>query len=488
MKVRNALLHAGLGAAMILLSGCGVGTGDTVLASGGLTGTGITQGTVTSFGSIHVNGVRYVTDTATFERDGSVADITDFEVGEIVTLRWTLDDDGTTRNASLVYYDTEIRGVVTATPDLANHTIEVLGQTVQITTSTAFHGTGIAGLADIAQGDYVELNAFQQSYDPAAPIPLRATEIEVITPAATVPNPVDVELKGVVKATGSGTLDIGAITVHWFVAPDGTPAVGDFIKVEGSYSNTTPNRIDNATVLDARRGIELDADEEDEAELEGVVTSLTSPDVFEVNGQPVVTAPDVTYEPAGLVLAAGDRVEVEGTIDAFGVLVADSIEARDEGDIEIEANVEAIDIDNQSVTVLGIEVFTNDLTQFDDDSVLELQYFDFSDISIGDHLAISALEDSVTGRITATRVERQNATATIALEATVEGKTDPSTITLLGVDIDVSAATSWQDENEADLTSTAFYDAVTVDQTVVSATGDIIGGVVQWSELEIEYP
>jgi len=486
MKVRNALLHAGLGAAMVLLSGCGVGTGDTVLASGGLTGTGITQGTITSFGSIHVNGTRYVTDGATFERDGSVADITAFEVGEIVTLRWTLDDDGITRNASLVFYDTEIRGVVTGVPDLVNNTVEVLGQTVQVTGTTAFHGTSITGLADIAQGDYVELNAFQQSYDPAAPIPLRATEIEVITPAATVSNPVDVELKGVVDATGPGTVDIGAITVHWLAVPDGTPAVGDYIKVEGSYSNTTPNRIDDATVRDARRGIELDADEEDEAELEGVVTSLTSPDEFEVNGQPVVTAPDVTYEPAGLVLAVGGRVEVEGTINALGILVADSIEARDEGDIEIEANVENIDADNQSVTVLGIEVFTNDLTQFDDDSDLELQYFDFADIGIGDHLVIRALEDSITDQVRATRVERQNATSEIALEGTVESKTDPSTITILGVDIDVASPTitSRQDENDAELTSTAFYDAVTVDQTVVGVSGDAGG----WTDLEIESP
>jgi hypothetical protein len=304
------------------------------------------------------------------------------------------------------------------------------------------------------------------------------------------PNRVDVELKGVVATVDEtvSSLTIGGITIKWMSVPDGTPGVGEYVKVEGSLNSST-GEIDGATVNMAGKGIEIEANEEDEAELEGVVTMLTDQTTFEVNGQPVVTAPDVTYEPAGLVLAVGDRVEVEGTINAFGVLVAEAIETRDEGNIEIEANVENIDAVNQSVTVLGIEVFTNDLTQFEDDSDLDLepQYFDFTDIGTGDHLVIRALEDSVTGRVMATRVERQNATSEIALEATVEEKIAPSTITLLGLDIDVesSSITSWQDENDPTIdTSTEFYNAIVVGQTVVSASGDASG----WTELEIESP
>ena len=487
MNVRKTLRHIALGAVLALIAGCGAGTGDTVVASGGLTGTGITQGTVTGFGSIHVNGVRYITDAATFERDGVTAAISEFEVGEIVSLRWTLDADGTTRNASLVFYDNEIKGVVTDAPDLVDNTIQILGQTVQVTGSTAFKGTGIGSLIDIDQGDYVELNAFQESYAANAAIPLRATSIEVITPAVSVPDPVDVELKGVVSAAGANRIEIGSISISWIAAPDGTPEIGDFVEVEGAY-NAGSGEIEHATISDARRGIEIDASDEDEAELEGVVTSLTNQEEFEVNGQPVVTATDVSYEPAGLILAEGDRIEVEGTINAFGILVAESIEARDEGDIEIRGDIDSLDSSNQSIVIriLGstVQVFADDLTQFDDESNADVQFFDFADLAPNDHLVIRAEQNAASSQIIATRIERQEPNPEVALQGIVETKTDPSTITILGTDIDIAGATvvSWLDASDTDIGSAAFYNAIDEGITIVKAEGNATG----WTEMEIE--
>ena len=475
MNVRKTLRHIALGAVLTLIAGCGVGTGDTVVASGGLTGTGITQGTVTGFGSIHVNGVRYITDTATFERDGVTSAISDFEVGEIVSLRWTLDADGMTRNASFVFYDTEIKGFVTEALDPLTNTIGILHQTVQVTGSTAFQGAGIAGAADLNVGDYVELNAFQQTYDPNEPIALRATAIEFVSPA-----PADIELKGVVKSIDIGTsfLIIGGMTVNWSVPPDATPSVGDYVKVTGTFNHGS-EEIDDATITAAARGIEIDASDEDEAELEGVVTSLTNQDEFEVNGQPVVTAPDVTYEPAGLILAAGDRVEVEGTINAFGILIAETIETRDEGDIEIEGDITAIDLDKQSITVWGVEVLSNELTQFDDESSADLQVFGFSNLGTYNHVAIRATRNS-SGNIVATRLERNDSTE-IALQDVVTAKTSTS-ITILEQVIDASSVSRY-DVNDNPIPIETFLGAITIGETIVHASGT---EAASWTELEIE--
>jgi hypothetical protein len=59
----------------------------------------------------------------------------------------------------------------------------------------------------------------------------------------------------------------------------------------------------------------------------GHITSITSADVFVVDGQPVRITPDTVFERGTADdIAIGVRVEVEGLFDANGVLVAMTIE------------------------------------------------------------------------------------------------------------------------------------------------------------------
>lgn len=58
-----------------------------------------TTGVITGFGSVHVNGVEFDTDSTDFDSDDDVADETELKVGQVVTLTGTKNDDGVTGTA-----------------------------------------------------------------------------------------------------------------------------------------------------------------------------------------------------------------------------------------------------------------------------------------------------------------------------------------------------------------------------------------------------
>ena len=68
-------LTAWVVAVTLLLSAC---VDTTLVAEGGMTGTGISAGRITGFGSIYVNGVYYNVDKAAFYRNGVVSNQSSF--------------------------------------------------------------------------------------------------------------------------------------------------------------------------------------------------------------------------------------------------------------------------------------------------------------------------------------------------------------------------------------------------------------------------
>ena len=66
-----------------------------------------------------------------------------------------------------------------------------------------------------------------------------------------------------------------------------------------------------------------------ELSLEGIVTQFTSPSDFNVNGQPVLTNSQTQFEGDPLSIALNVKVEVEGTVNSSGKLVAKKVEIED---------------------------------------------------------------------------------------------------------------------------------------------------------------
>ena len=78
----------------VLLVGMAACGGGTQLAGGGIGGTGISQGSITAFGSVWVNGVEFDTTNAAISRDGSTVAQDDLHIGMVVTIDGSINSDG----------------------------------------------------------------------------------------------------------------------------------------------------------------------------------------------------------------------------------------------------------------------------------------------------------------------------------------------------------------------------------------------------------
>jgi hypothetical protein len=107
-------------------------------------------------------------------------------------------------------------------------------------------------------------------------------------------------------------------------------AEGVFVEVKGRL-NTPDELWLTAEVVEVKN---TQAAPDTVLSLEGIITQFTSQSDFEVNGQPVLTNSQTQFEegePAQLALNV--RIEVDGTVNNDGVLVAKVVEIEDD-DIE----------------------------------------------------------------------------------------------------------------------------------------------------------
>lgn len=143
--------------AALALAACGGGDSGSLAPpppddgdTGGIDRSGLrVLGSISGFGSVIVDGVRFDTSAATIEVDDEPATEDDLKTGEIVFVAGEIDDDGNATAATVVTDDL-LRGPIESI-DLVVGTFVVLGQTVQVEVDTAFDdavpNNGIDGLA-----------------------------------------------------------------------------------------------------------------------------------------------------------------------------------------------------------------------------------------------------------------------------------------------------------------------------------------------------
>ena len=102
---------------------------------------------------------------------------------------------------------------------------------------------------------------------------------------------------------------------------------------------------------------EMEMEDRNEAEVEGIITAFTSTALFSVNGLPVNASGIVV--PAGVKLGA--RVEVEGSI-VNGVLVAKKVELEDGADVakfELHGTISLLNPTAKTFVLRGMTVNYN---------------------------------------------------------------------------------------------------------------------------------
>jgi hypothetical protein len=345
---------AALLAATVLAVACG-GGGDSGVGAGG-TGSPLSfsQGPITGFGSIIVNGVHFDDSGASVVDDdgNALSNMRNLRLGTVVDVQGgVITGDAATASAIRVHVD--LVGPVTAAYDAATGRLGVLGQPVRVLATTALDGFS-GGAAAVPAGGVVAVSSL---YD-------KATGVYIATRIDPAPDAPHFAIRGAPTAVDvvAGTFTIGTeVFSYGSLAPPASFAAGHLLRaVLAESADSQGRRVVSAfgqavpALPDGRRG-----------GLDGVVDSVTDATHFVVGGTSV-DASGATVTPAGSAIAVQSRVEVRGTVRA-GVLVASSVEVDAGGDgeddhdahggsggrFQIVGAVESLDTVQRTLTMRG---------------------------------------------------------------------------------------------------------------------------------------
>lgn len=420
----------------------------------------VTVGPITGFGSVITNGIVFDTGSASVLVDGEAGTLGDLRVGMIVSIRGEIDDSTGAAQASEIRFGVDLEGPISSI-NAANGSFSVLGQTVFVDELTVIDE---AAFDTLAVGNVVRVSGQFRSQE-------RIQATHVYRVANEYQAGMHMHVKGEIENLDIGTqtftlgdqvCDYSAATLELGGAD---LANGMFVEVTG----TTPPG-DGDMILDRIQAKDQDRDRDQlcssdcEFELEGYVTTFVSATEFEVDGQPVTTTATTQYVNGTVdTLALDAKVKVDGTIDADGILVADRIVFCLPSLIEIEADVEALDASAETLTLLGLEIATDEFTLFRDHSATGTTTFGFADLAVGDRLEVRAYADNTT--IVATRVERDDADDSVTLKAPVDEINRPS-IALLGITATSDQDTVFQNAAYEVIDADAFFGLVEIGDIV----------------------
>ena len=502
MNIKLRKLGAVLVVAVLTAAGCGgsSGGGDSVSPpptttppppttpppSGGIirTGVAVGAGPITGFGSIIVNGITYDTSSATFTRDDNPSSQDEFEVGETVIVKGTIDDDNTNAVAETVELDEIVEGPVSSVN--ADGSLTVLGQTVTFGLDTAIDDSCPASFDDASIG------AVEVYGDVDATGAIAATRIECKIPPGDVID--EYEVNGTVSGldTANFTFMINGLEVNYASAliddnfPGGTTTIseGDPVEVEGlpaDFNDGVTPPVMGASKVEYKGDV-LGGNEGDHYEVDGFIRDFVSAADFNLNVGTVVipvTATSSTVYEGGTEadLANNLKIEVEGELDADGVLNATKIEIKTSTNIRVTGQVDSVSTANGTITILGITVNTDVLkTQFEDKSEAGIEPFSIGDVNPDDYIEARGQEQPA-GEITAFRVERDD--FDVGDDTELRGFVEEGSvvafeqIVILGVTVDTTnvQADDYSSDDNTPISAQDFWDAVGTGGVIVDVNG-----------------
>jgi Domain of unknown function (DUF5666) len=408
----------------------------------------VSVGAISSFSSsgFSVNGVQFQATAAAVTVDGKSASLDDLHVGDMVEVKGHHDDGNDQDVADEVDLHGNVQGPVSAI-DTTAQTLTVLGQTVVVSANTSFEDDIIpASLLGVQVGDILEVSGM-----PAADGSIQATRIER-KPAGSA-----FAVSGTASATDAiaKTLNINALVVDFSGATlngfaSGGPQDGQLIAVTGTMLEQ--NGALQATQLQLLTGQDMHEHENDQAKIEGLITRFVSASDFDAAGQAVSTSSSTEFDGGTAAdLALNVSVEVEGTVDSNGVIQASKVRIGHPADVRLTAQVDAIDANAGTLTVLGTTVNADANTRFEDHASGRMKTFSLADIQVGDWLEIrGAIAGTGNTSIGAMRIDREQPQSEVRLMGPVVSVAQP-VFTVLAATVTTTAQTQFSDG--LDLTS-----------------------------------
>lgn len=477
-KVRFTIL--GLATAIACAS-CG-GGGSTTPSTTSSTAA-VSYGTVTGFGSVFVNGVEFDTSKAAVYIEGQQVSNANpdllLNLGMQVKVTGTVNPDGKTGVATRVDYEDNLEGPISGI-DIVNGTVTVLGQAVRVDTGTNFEGT--TDLGTMVLGDVIEVSGI-----PDASNTIRATLIEKKTSTNGTS-----EIKGLINLLDgtTKTFKLGTLSVDYSKATLPAQALANNMDVEvsGSFNPTSNTLI--ATKVEAREQSLAPAGSK--LEVEGLIVDYTSQTSFQVNRQKITTNGSTRFENGDASkLAANVEIEVEGSVNTDGVLVAQEISFRPQAEMEVKGKVEKVDTATGVITILGKQVLIDNFTQLEDESSTQSRYFNVDSIQVGDFISVEAYPTG--NQWTATSLKREHLyTDSQPSNMQFSGKVDsvmPGTYSLSIQGIPVQAnqtSTQFLNASGQSMTADSFFQQTGLQGSTIKVVGQYSKGGFTATSLAME--
>jgi hypothetical protein len=470
MRVNRTRMVMGTAAAM-LLAACGGSTDVAGIQGSGSPAPAAVVGPITGFGSVFVNGIEYITSGAQILIDGQAGAEAQLHAGQIVTIKGSANTGGATGTATEVSFSGDAQGPATDI-DLVNNTFVVLGQTVRATGSTLFdESVQPADLTGLPTGALVEVSGF-----PDAEGEIVASRVDLKS-AGT-----NLQVRGVVQAldTTAHTFRINALIVDYSGAMAATTlANGSTVEVQGAALTSAGDlQATHVEVLPT-----LGAAANQHADIEGLITSLTSAGNFSLQGQDVTTDANTQFVLHGIALGVNVKVDIQGAFDASGVLLAQKIEVRPRSSSLVRGLVDSVMAASNTLSVLGVNITTSASTELDDKSKQHVRLFRLSDLRAGDYVEVRGIE-SQPGLLSASILERDNVENHSYLQGTALNVVEPN-LTVLGVTVTTNAQTHFAGPGGAAKGAAVFFSQAA--NHVVKVRGTFSGGVLTADRSQIEH-
>jgi len=342
--------------ALLVVAACGGGgassTDAAPVQSGGNTPLTMSQGVITGFGSVIVNGVRWDDSSASVSDDNGVSHASsELKLGMTVSIDGgSIDPANSTGKALAIRYGAEMLGPV-GTVDTPASTFTLLGQTIKVTPSTVFDANIVGGLAGLSGATVVEVHGLFDATSNATV----ATRVELKTSAT------EYRLRGSAASldTTAKTFMIGDQLISYASATEVAAGLVDGLLIKVRLQTAQVNGAWQALTV---RLIKRNQEDRQTARIEGAITQFTSATSFQVDGLQVDASTALFPDGQdGVILGA--HVEVQGAV-VNSVLVATQVLLEDvehspstgSRPFELHGNISALDTTAKTFALRGLTV------------------------------------------------------------------------------------------------------------------------------------
>ncbi|PKG83744.1 hypothetical protein CXF85_09555 [Colwellia sp. 75C3] len=406
------------------------------------------SGVISGFGSVYVNGVRYITKDSNIIGNGNKSDEASLKVGMKVVINAQKSSDFEP-TAQDVKYLADAIGTVDAI-DLANNSLSILGQTYLITQATQFDDTRFS---ELRTDMIVELSAFKNEYGNF-----------VVSYLAIKDAQTEQQLTGTISDINkvNKTFTIGELVVSYEDADiTGMLTSGSLVEVKSKFPP-----INNKLVADKINALGLLLYIDGLLEVTGIVEDFDKAGntiIIKVDGRKYVLSDATDFSQGDKDdLKIGSQVSLVATVVESESITdtpnypVNNIRLELANEISLEGIVELISDD--SFTLFGQEFTVDNYTQYEDDSEQDLRNFNFTNIAIGDKLAIDAYEDN--GVLISRKVDREETGGNDQESHEIEGVVDnidlPS-FSVKGIIVLTNEETDFEDAQGNDVDQDTFF-------------------------------